>query len=158
MGRYGAVVRKRTVGLSLMGVIAVAILAAGCVVTPGNPNGHAPIPPGAGPADTSNPTRVVGNGTPASCTSAATVSAIALGGIITFNCGPSPITITLTETAKIRNLTGPDIVIDGGGKVTLSGGGQRRILYMNTCEAALGVVARKLIASTRTSRGSSCRT
>jgi hypothetical protein len=25
-------------------------------------------------------------------------------------------------------------VIDGGGKVTLSGGGQRRILYMNTCD------------------------
>jgi hypothetical protein len=131
--------KKRTVGLVLMGVVAVAILAAGCAVAPGNPNGQAPIPPGAGPADTSRPTRVVGDGTPTSCTSAATVSAIALGGIITFNCGPSPITITLTETAKIRNLTGPDIVIDGGGKVTLSGGGQRRILYMNTCEAALGL-------------------
>ena len=41
-----------------------------------------------------------------------------------------------TATAKIRNDTGPEIVIDGGGKVTLSGGGQRRILYMNTCDAA----------------------
>ena len=27
-------------------------------------------------------------------------------------------------------------MIDGGGKVTLSGGGQRRILYMNTCDQA----------------------
>src|ERR1035438_247429 len=26
------------------------------------------------------------------------------------------------------------IVLDGGGKVTLSGAGQRRILYMNTCD------------------------
>ena len=34
------------------------------------------------------------------------------------------------------NNTGPEIVIDGGGKVTLSGAGQRRILYMNTCDQA----------------------
>src|SRR4029077_8946288 len=27
------------------------------------------------------------------------------------------------------------IVLDGGGLVTLSGGGKRRILYMNTCDA-----------------------
>ena len=27
-------------------------------------------------------------------------------------------------------------MLDGGGKVTLSGGGRRRILYMNTCDAA----------------------
>jgi hypothetical protein len=44
------------------------------------------------------------------------------------------VTITLDETAKIFNDTGPEIVIDGGGLVTLSGGGQRRILYMNTCD------------------------
>jgi len=49
------------------------------------------------------------------------------------------VTITLTATAKIRNSTGPDIVIDGGGKVTLSGGGKRRILYMNTCDDAQGI-------------------
>lgn len=123
----------------LLGLVAAAVVLAGCVVPPGNPDGRAPIPPGAGAVATSHPTRVVGDGTPSSCTSAATVSAIALGGIITFDCGPSPITITLDETARIRNLTGPDIVIDGGGKVTLSGAGQRRILYMNTCEAALGL-------------------
>jgi len=62
------------------------------------------------------------------------VAAVALGGVITFDCGPDPITITLTETAKIVNDTGPEIVIDGGGKVTLSGGGNVRILYMNTCD------------------------
>jgi len=93
------------------------------------------IPPGAGPEDVSSPTTVVGSGTPASCTSAAVVAAVAQGGVITFDCGPDPVTITLEETAKIFNDTGPKIVIDGGGLVTLSGGGVRRILYMNTCDA-----------------------
>jgi hypothetical protein len=40
----------------------------------------------------------------------------------------------MTATAKVRNDTGPKIVLDGGGLVTLSGGGKRRILYMNTCD------------------------
>ena len=88
--------------------------------------------------DTSRPTRVIGNGTPASCTSAAVVTAVAAGGIITFYCGPDPVTITMTATAKVRNANGPAIVLDGGGKVTLSGGGRRRILYMNTCDEAQG--------------------
>ncbi|HFE46703.1 MAG TPA: hypothetical protein ENJ18_14605 [Nannocystis exedens] len=79
---------------------------------------------------------MIGDGTPASCTSAAVVEAVAGGGIITFDCGPDPITIVLEETAKIFNDTGPKIVIDGGGRVTLSGGGQRRILYQNTCDQA----------------------
>ena len=87
------------------------------------------MPAEAGPADTSHPTRVIGNGTPASCTSDAVVAAVAAGGIITFDCGPDPVTITMTATAKVRNANGPRIVLDGGGKVTLSGGGQRRILY-----------------------------
>jgi len=95
------------------------------------------IPAGAGPEDVSNPTAVVGNGTPASCTSSAFVSAVALGGIITFDCGPDPVTITLEETARVFNDTGPEIVIDGGGLITLSGGGIRRILYMNTCDPDL---------------------
>jgi len=103
----------------------------------GNPDRDVALPAEAQPADTSHPDHVIGTGTPASCTSDAVVSAIAQGGIITFNCGPAPLTITLTQTAKIRNNTGPEIVIDGGGKVTLSGGGQRRILYMNTCDQAL---------------------
>ena len=95
------------------------------------------VPSGAGPEDVSNPSTVVGNGTPASCTSAAFVSAVALGGIITFDCGPDPVTITLEETARIFNDTGPEIVIDGAGLITLSGGGSRRILYMNTCDPDL---------------------
>jgi hypothetical protein len=104
----------------------------------GNPNGRAAIPADARAVDTSHPTRVIGNGTAASCTSEAVVAAVAAGGIITFSCGPAPVTITMKATAKVRNANGPVIVLDGGGKVTLSGGGQRRILYMNTCDAAQG--------------------
>jgi hypothetical protein len=102
----------------------------------GNPDGKCAIPTDAQAEDSSRPTTVVGNGTPASCTSDAVVSAVAGGGIITFNCGPDPVTITLTQTAKIFNDKGPKIVIDGGGKVTLSGGGKVRILYQNTCDQA----------------------
>lgn len=87
-------------------------------------------------ASVANPRTVVGTGTPASCTSKAFVDAVAKGGVITFSCGPDPVTITLEATAKIVNNTGPEIVIDGGGLVTLSGGGARRILYMNTCDEA----------------------
>jgi hypothetical protein len=63
------------------------------------------------------------------------VKAVAQGGIITFDCGPDPVTITMTATAKVRN-TSSSVVLDGGGRVTLSGGGKRRILYMDTCDKA----------------------
>jgi hypothetical protein len=99
----------------------------------GNPDGRAFVPLAGRAVNTSHPTRVVGRGTPASCTSAAVVRAVARGGIITFNCGPAPVTITMTATAKIVN-TSHRVVLDGGGLVTLSGGGQHRILYMNTCD------------------------
>ncbi|MEZ4452096.1 MAG: hypothetical protein R3B09_21710 [Nannocystaceae bacterium] len=102
----------------------------------GNPEGACAVPAEAEAVDTSNPTRVVGDGTPASCTGDAFVDAVAGGGIITFDCGPDPVVITLDRTAKIVNDTGPEIVIDGGGKVTLSGGGKVRILYQNTCDQA----------------------
>ena len=103
----------------------------------GNPKGQCVIPNDAQLFDTSNSTNIVGNGTPASCTSNAFVQAVAKGGIITFNCGPNPIEIVLNQTAKIFNNTGPQIVIDGNNLVTLSGGGQHRILYQNTCDQDL---------------------
>jgi hypothetical protein len=103
----------------------------------GNPNGHATVPAEAQAEDTSKPARVIGTGSAASCTSAAVVSAVAAGGISTFNCGPAPVTITMTATAKVHNNTGRT-VLDGKGLVTLSGGGVRRILYQNTCDRALG--------------------
>jgi hypothetical protein len=102
----------------------------------GNPNGHAIVPAEAAAVDTSHPTRVIGSGTPESCTSEAVVSAVAAGGVIAFSCGPGPVTIAMKATAKVHNAS-PRVVLDGGGKVTLSGGGQRRILYLNTCDKAL---------------------
>jgi hypothetical protein len=96
----------------------------------GNPDGHAAVPSAGQAVDTSHPDRVIGNGTPASCTPAAVVAAVAAGGVITFSCGPSPVTITMTGTATVG--TGSHLVVlDGGGKVTLSGGGKTEILSMN---------------------------
>lgn len=107
---------------------------------PGNPNGTAVVPAGSGLEDVSNPTTVIGDGTPTNCTSAAVLAAVNTGGVITFNCGPDPITITLTATAKVKNSI-TKLVLDGGGKVTLSGGGTNRILYTNTCDTSLGSVS-----------------
>jgi hypothetical protein len=101
----------------------------------GNGDGTCTVPAQAQEEDTSNPDTVVGNGTPASCTPDSFVDAVARGGTITFDCGPDPVVITLDRTAKVFNDQDPDIVIDGGGKVTLSGGGRVRILYMNTCDS-----------------------
>jgi hypothetical protein len=100
----------------------------------GEPEQRCDVPDEAGLEDVTSPDHVIGDGTPASCTAEAVVDTIALGGVITFDCGPDPVTVTLTEPAKIFNDTGPKIVIDGGGLVTLSGGGTTRILYMNTCD------------------------
>ena len=102
----------------------------------GNPTGHSPIPVEARLADTSDPDHVVGTGTPASCTSAAVVAAVAQGGTITFDCGPTPVVIPMGATARVFN-DRPNVVLDGGGLVTLDGQGARRILYMNTCDPDL---------------------
>jgi hypothetical protein len=102
----------------------------------GYPDGHATIPAAGRAEDVSSPTTVIGTGTPASCTGDAFVNAVAKGGIITFDCGPDPVTIVLRSTAKVFNDKGTKLVIDGGNKVTLSGGGTTRILYMATCDKA----------------------
>jgi hypothetical protein len=108
-------------------------LRAPAVPAVGNPAGHQPVPVAARAVNTNHPNHVIGRGTPAGCTSAAVVKAVAEGGIITFDCGPKPVTITMTATAKVVN-TSHRVVLDGGGKVTLNGGGKVRILYMNTCD------------------------
>ncbi|WP_208544105.1 hypothetical protein [Nocardioides seonyuensis] len=79
---------------------------------------------------------VVGDGTAASCTSAAVVRAVRRGGRIRFACGPAPVTIVMRRTAEVRN-TSTRVVIDGGGLVTLSGAGKRRILRQDTCDRSL---------------------
>ena len=73
---------------------------------------------------------IVGDGTPASCTEAAFTTALAAGGAIAFDCGPAPHTITLTSEGRVN--TQRDTLIDGGGRITLSGGGTSRILSMDT--------------------------
>lgn len=102
----------------------------------GNGDGTCTPPPEATAEDVSTPDQVVGDGTPASCTSEAFVDAVSRGGVIGFDCGPEPIVITLSETARVFNDRNPDVVIDGGGLVTLSGGGSVRILYQDTCDEA----------------------
>jgi hypothetical protein len=99
----------------------------------GNPAGHAAVPQAGQAVNTSRPDQVIGTGTPAGCTSAAVVKAVARGGVITFNCGPNPVVIKMTATAKLRN-TSHRVVLDGGGLVTLNGGGKHQILYLDTCD------------------------
>jgi hypothetical protein len=100
----------------------------------GNPGAGYPVPGEALPEDVSQPDHVIGDGTPESCTCEAFVDAVARGGKIVFNCGPDPVVIVMKQTAMVFNDADPDIVIDGGNKVILSGNGKRRILYMNTCD------------------------
>jgi hypothetical protein len=78
--------------------------------------------------DTSSPTARVGDGSAASCTAAALQQAATGGGTIVFNCGSAPVTITVTTPITFTN----EAVLDGGGLVTLSGGGTSRILYLNS--------------------------
>ena len=96
------------------------------------PLGNVPVPPAGRAVSSSNPAHVIGHGSPAGCTSAAVVRAVASGGIITFDCGPRPLTIVMRATAQVSK-TSHLVVLDGGGLITLSGGGRRRILFSDTC-------------------------
>ncbi|MBP8125336.1 MAG: hypothetical protein KAZ26_22000, partial [Caldilineaceae bacterium] len=75
----------------------------------------------AAPADA-----VVGDGTPASCDANALEAALAGGGDVTFNCGPTPLTIavnTMVIDTSVR--------VDGGNLVVLWGEGLRQIFIVN---------------------------
>ena len=63
---------------------------------------------------------------PDSCTGAELRRGRRDGRHVTFNCGAAPITIVLSAEIPVAK----DTVIDGGGKVTLSGGGKTRILHL----------------------------
>jgi hypothetical protein len=76
--------------------------------------------------DTSSPTATVGDGTAGSCTAAALQTVASAGGTIVFRCGAAPVTIPIAQTIMFPNET----VLDGGGLVTLDGGGTTRILYL----------------------------
>ena len=114
-------------------LLAATLALAAALAEAGAAAAAVPVPRGARAVDTSHPDRWVGSGTPRSCTSRAVVRAVARGGIIRFRCGPRPVRITMRRTAKVVN-TSRRVVLDGRGLVTLSGGGERRILYQNTCD------------------------
>jgi hypothetical protein len=106
----------------------------------GNPKGTCNVPTAGQAADVSSPTTVVGQGTPASCTPTDVVAAVQGGGVVTFDCGPDAVTIVVPEIL-IYNDGGVtkdgSVTIDGGGKITLSGGGTHRILHQDTCDSTL---------------------
>lgn len=98
----------------------------------GNPSGScaAGVPAAGNPVDTSKPTTVVGKGTPDTCTFDALNTAIKAGGIITFNCGSAPITISVTATLALP--VNKNTVIDGAQLVTLDGQGKVQILRFDS--------------------------
>jgi hypothetical protein len=110
--------------------LALTIICLALLAAPATAAAAVPVPP---EVNTSHPDRWVGHGTARSCTSRAVVRAVAKGGVIRFRCGPGKVRIVMKETAKVVN-TSRRVVLDGRGKVTLSGGGKRRILYQDTCD------------------------
>jgi hypothetical protein len=113
--------------------LALTIICLVLLVAPATAAAAVPVPKEARAVSTSHPDRWVGHGTARSCTSRAVVRAVAKGGVIRFRCGSGRVKIVMKETAKVVN-TSRRVVLDGRGKVTLSGGGKRRILYQDTCD------------------------
>jgi hypothetical protein len=158
-GWFGVFVSVPTIGLGLSVGGLIAAVTIGLAATPpaaalashamsgaaesasaaapdfGNPNGPFRVPAAGRAVNTGHPDHVIGDGRPGSCTSSAVVRDVAAGGVITFNCGPRPVTIVMASTARVIK-TRRRVVLDGGGLITLSGGGKRRILYSDTCAGA----------------------
>jgi len=88
----------------------------------------APVCDAPGLYDVSNPDRVVGSGSPESCTEEALRAATTAGGTIVFDCGPDPIAIALSSALVVTTET----VIDGGTLVTLGSQGTDRILHLDS--------------------------
>lgn len=93
----------------------------------GCPGRLAPLPtPGA---------KVVGTGTAASCTEAALRAALdavkaAGGGAITFACGGKH-TIAIASRLLVGSAKDKSVIVDGGGVITLSGGGKTRVFDLD---------------------------
>jgi len=73
---------------------------------------------------------VIGTGDGTSCTFSALQAAVAAGGVITFDCGSSAVTIRITATLKAP--INKNTVIDGGNRVTLDGNGTTRIITFDS--------------------------
>lgn len=121
-----------------------AVLLSGCSFNPaidgppaGNPDAPCVVPSMLAAADTSNPDRVIGDGTPQSCSQEAVVNAVSKGGIITFNCGQEPLTINMDKPAIIHPGVSR-VLLDGGNRIALNGGNRSRIMYLNVCDPSVG--------------------
>jgi hypothetical protein len=68
---------------------------------------------------------VVGNGTPASCDGNAFEAAVTSGGVVTFNCGPALHIINVNT-----NVISQPVVVNGAGKIALSGENSRQIFLV----------------------------
>lgn len=137
----------------LAAVAALVLGTTALVVAPasaGSSSGSPLVTAAGGPVTASTVT-YVGNGTARSCTPTAVAKAVRSGGTVKFRCGPKKLTISLDRTLYTCNTTTcrhpwrdpkarvvAEVVIDGGGKVVLSGAGKRGIFYANTCEEQLG--------------------
>ena len=112
-------------GVATFTGLGVAAIGAGyTLVATDTPDGLAAAT--SAPFDVTAPT-IVGSGTPASCTEAALNAALVVGRNITFSCGASPVTITFSSS---KNMT-VNTSLDGGGLVTLSGGGASSLFAVN---------------------------
>jgi predicted outer membrane repeat protein len=74
---------------------------------------------------------VVGTGTAASCTDAALNTALAGGGLVTFNCGSAAVTIGISTGTGTKTISA-DTTIDGGSLITISGGNSVGVFFVNT--------------------------
>jgi hypothetical protein len=96
---------------------------------PGDVDPRAVCPAPIAPVDMAD-AEVVGSGTPASCDEAALdagiAAALAGSGKLAFDCGTAPHTIVVSAEKSVA----ASLAIDGGGNVTLSGGGTTRILAL----------------------------
>ena len=86
----------------------------------------------------------VGDGTTASCTEAALHAAVAAvndagGGTVLFDCG-GEVTIALTQSVFVTKA----MILDGGGTVTLSGGGAVRVIELQLGHGLIDFVLQRI--------------
>ena len=122
----------RGVGVSLL--TACCVVGAGCSDDESSNENAVEAPPSVPPPASScerpdepqpsGETVVVGSGAAESCDEAALRAALERGGHVVFDCGEQDVTIPVSEEIVIAE----DTFIDGGGVITLDGGGTSRIL------------------------------
>lgn len=72
------------------------------------------------------------------CTGTGLANAMNSGsGLITFDCGPAPVVLTVTQAGGYNVIPGRSYTIDGGNLVTLTGAGANRLFDIQASNAAL---------------------